>query len=337
MERKLKIEIIMLKYITNPTEMKEYVGNFSSLINLVKETEQDFALQYLTNYFSLLKFKIDNNLMQKLKIDTSSGIPSIGHIAQLIAEKNNLELKLQCSFTSEEIRDRFIKEIDSQKNFDTAKTINSLIKRYYLSELEKADINEDISLNATLLESGDSDLIRIIIAGYSLPLNSVCSHAIDLYAQKGLLNLRKRKIKIDTKANVSLPGQFNNKLINWFGLQSNMIYEFIRKERDFEPRRVRRTIFAPFYSKFFEPTKDAERIDPHYLEIYKDILPQQTAYILSIHTDTSTKHFDPFYKNNGKEKPNITIEHKYCCADKKIANQLKKFVPKEEIITPRGK
>lgn len=331
----------MLKSIINPIETREYISNLSSLINLIKEStakNHNLGLQYLIDYVSLLKFKIDNNLMQKLKIDASSGMVSFGDISQLIAEKDNLELKKECNFTLEEIRDKLIKKIDSKnaQDFDISKKITSLTKRYYLSLLEKTNIDKDITLNANLVETGDSDLIRIIMSGYCLPLGSVCSCEADIYVQKKALG--KKKIKIKSNADVSLSEEFSNKLTGWFGIQSNIVYEFIRKEKGFEPRRIKRTVFAPHYNRFFEPTKNTGDIDPYYLEIYENILLQQTPHILSIHTDTSTKHFDPFDEDKSKiEKPNITISNKYYCIDKKVARQLKKYVPEKDIITPKGK
>ncbi len=262
---------------------------------------------------------------------------SFGHIAQLIAEKENIELKKETSFTSKEIRNKFIEEIDSRniKDFDISKKIISLTRRYYLSLLDKADISEQITLNANLVETGDSDLIRIIMAGYCLPLSSVCLCEAEFYVQKKKLG---KKIKVESNTKVSFPEGFSNELIGWFGIQSNMIYEFIKKKKGFEPRKIKRTVFSPHYNRFFEPTKDAKNIDPHYLEIYENILPQQNTHILSVHTDTSTKHFDPFDENKSEiERPNITIDHKYYCMDKRVARQLEEYVPKKEIITPKGK
>lgn len=331
----------MLWSVKNPTKVKKYISNLSSLINLINESadkNHNPGLQHLMNYVSLLKFKIDNHLIDKLRIKATSGMFSFGHISQLQVEKNNLELKQECSFTLEEIRDKLIKEIGTKnaQDFDISKTIASLANRHYLSLLEKTNIGKDITLNANLVETGDSDLIRIIMAGYCLPLGSVCSLEADVYVKRKRLG--KKKIKIESNADVNLPEEFSNKLIAWFGIQSNMVYEFIRNQKGFEPRKVERTIFAPFYNRFFRPSKEVEIIDPHYLEIYENILPQQTTYILSIHTDISTKHFDPFDENKTKiEKPNITIDHEYYCMDKKVARQLEKYVPEEEIITPKGK
>lgn len=331
----------MLKSVVKP-EVKEYISNFAVLANLLNESankDNDFmGVRHLIDYISLLKFKIDNNLLSELKIDSSSGMVSFVDISQLIAEKNNLDLKLEHSFTPEEIRDKLIKGTDSIKSgqdFDISRTIASLANRHYLSMLKKADINEDITLSASLAESGDSDLIRIITSGYCLPLSAVCSYETDLYAQKKRLG--KKKIKIDSQAYVSLSEEFSNKLFGWFGLQSNIIYEFIKKEKGFEPRRVKRIVFAPFYSKLFEADNMASQVDPHYLEIYKNILSCHSVYVLSVHTDTSTKHFDPSYETDGKtEKPNITIEHKYFCTDKRTAKQLEKYVSKKEIVVSKN-
>ena len=340
----------MLKSVTNPTEMKEYTSNLVLLANLINESSGPnngfIGLQHLIDYVSLLKFKTETNLIKELKVDGSSGMVSFGHIAQLMAEKNNFDLKIECSYTPEEIRSKLIKELDSTKirkpkNFDISGRINLLANRYYLSLLEKANIEEDIIINSSLVESGDSDLIRIIMTGYCTPLGTICSCETDLYVQKS--RLKKKKIKIEGNADVHLPEELTNQLRGWFGIQSNMVYEFIGKEKGLEPRKVKRTIFAPFYNKFFEPTREVRDIDPYHLRIYEDILmdiQHSCPYILSVHIDTSTKHFNPFYetenKSSGKklktEKPNIAIDHKYYCLDKEVAEQLKEHVSEKDIL-----
>jgi hypothetical protein len=330
----------MLTAIEN-TEMNTYISNLSKFVSLINKTSEyslNSGFNYLKELSSLFQIKTENNLLDSFKINSSSGFISYGEILNILSQKKNIDMKLDYSFDFDEIQNKIITGIDSsdENDFNLENKMNSLSTRYYLSMLNKSSLNAADFFNSKLQEAGESsDLIQVEISGYSKSLSCPCSYVADFYYAKS--KLKKRKIKIDELGEIEICDSLKDKFTGLLGLESRIIYEIIRNEKELEPRKVKRTVFAPFYNPFYNNLDDSNNLDPHNEELFEFTKSLNDAYIFSIHEDISTKYFSGLYDESSIEKPSVEFDHKYFSLDKKMDKKISSFIPKENIVSLKSK
>jgi hypothetical protein len=332
----------MLVPITAKQDLNDYLTNLISFVKSIKDlkikTESDMFMNIPSvDYLPLLDFKLKQGMLDQLKVNSDTGFITGINLSRIKAEKRNIDFKLGYTTSPEDIRDQLIDRLDGFdltqiKRYDLNNLTESLADRVYISMLQKANIDNNVILSSRIVEEGeDSDLIKVLMTGYSLPYSSEASCEMDIYFSKKAL--KKRKIKLGVNCECNLDKKLEDQLEDWFGLESDVIYEHINREKGIEPRRVSRTIFGPFYGPFFALTEDILKIDPYAIEISKAFLMEEknVPYIFSVHNDNSTEHFN-FYDEEVSGKPQMETQHVYFCNEKKVSEKLKDIIPDSEVI-----